>query len=146
MDLALRYYNAMILVHFPCLSRRDAAQCSSECLNAARSIIAHILHHTDNGIAELLPWWCLLHYLVCAEVVVMLFIVQHDNLDFCYQLMEEVRRPLQWVKMTGEADLAAQRTEIQLGQLLGHVQDMLAERRRRSIIEEGFGTMIRKPF
>jgi hypothetical protein len=137
MDLALRYYNAMILVHYPCLSRRDAAKGSWECLTAARNILALILRHTDNGIAELLPWWCLLHYLVCAEVVVMLVIVQHDNLDFCYQLMEEVRRPLQWLKVVGEADLAAQRTETQLGQLLGHVQDRLAERQSRAIIGEG---------
>jgi hypothetical protein len=139
LDLALRYYNVMILTYFPCLSRPDTPKGSLECLNAARSIISLILHHTDNEIAELLPWWCLLHYLVCAEVVIMLAIVRHDDLDFCDQLVEGLRRPLQWLKNIGAVDLAAQRTEIQLGMLLEHVQDMLAKKRRTAGIRAETG-------
>ncbi|KAA8913668.1 hypothetical protein FN846DRAFT_82332 [Sphaerosporella brunnea] len=131
-DLALRYYNTMILIYFPCLARRDAPQGSWDCLNAARSILSLIVLHTDNDTPQYLPWWCLPHYLVCAEVVVMLAIVRHDDLDLCEQLVEEVRKPLRWLRHISRLDLVAQRTEIQLGKMLGHVLDRLAERRRQA--------------
>jgi len=110
--------------------RRYFQRGASECVDAARAMISLLLHHTDNKTADVLPWWCLLHYIVCAEAVLMHEIVRNNDLDFCHQLIEEARRPLRWLSVVGSVDLAAQRVEIQLGRLLGHVEAKLESKRR----------------
>ncbi|KAI5858162.1 fungal-specific transcription factor domain-containing protein [Tricharina praecox] len=128
-DLALRYYNSMILVYFNSMSRRYSKRDAAECVAAARAMLSLILHHTDNKTAGVLPWWCLLHYLVCAEAVLLHEIVRNNDLDFCQQLVEEARRPLEWLNVVGSVDLAAQRVDTQLGRLLGHVEAKLESKR-----------------
>jgi hypothetical protein len=121
---------------------------ASKCLQSARKIIELITHYTDQN-AEILPWWCLLHFIVCGEVIIMLTIVnQNDtseemNLGFLQQLVLEARKPLNWLYHAGKTDLASARTYNQLVTLLQHVEARLhenveASQHRAGVILEPF--------
>ena len=83
--------------------------------------------HEDTIPGEL-PWWCLLHYLVCAESVIMLEIVHKTAATKNIgsdpaTLLHEAGRPMPWLRRASATDLAARRTYTQLSELLGQVAD-----------------------
>lgn len=91
-------------------------------------MISLAFDHINFKRADVLPWWCLLHYLVCAATVLMFEILRNDNIDLCKQLVEEAWRPLEWLCGVGSVDIAAKRVEIQLGWLLAHVKVKLEQK------------------
>lgn len=88
-------------------------------------------NNTETTAGEL-PWWCLLHYLVCAESILMLEIVHQaasvGSSDTCYtKLLAEARRPMPWLSRVSATDLPAKRTFLQLSKLLNHVAVAVGE-------------------
>lgn len=138
-DLMFRYYNLEILIYRPCLrpaedsvtqestrSRDFNRTAARACIEAAQNLIDSIILSK-----ETLPWWCLLHFMVCATAILMLGMVRqlpgstHTEKS---KILHQTKRALNWLKETGAPtssqtalELASQRSYEQLSQLLDQI-------------------------
>jgi hypothetical protein len=131
-----------------------AKQGAIRCVTGACAIISIIMtfcdaNNTDTKASDL-PWWCLLHYLVCAEAILMLEIVHQANsagaLDATSEdLLAQARRPMEWLSRVSATDLAAKRTYLQLSRLLNNVAAATGEQQDQHWQEYNDDDMIIDP-
>uniref|UniRef100_A0A093VB51 Putative transcriptional regulatory protein n=1 Tax=Talaromyces marneffei PM1 TaxID=1077442 RepID=A0A093VB51_TALMA len=81
--LAMHYYGARITLYRPCspfrryvgLKEKEYAYISQRCLQAALSLIAVFPEVTDlDWVYNIAPWWCMLHFLMQASTILVIFI------------------------------------------------------------------------
>jgi hypothetical protein len=137
MYLCLRFFGARMLINRPCLcevrevnsaipspsetSSRMDAEAARRCISAARGLL-QLLPQNVNSI-ELYnssPWWCVLHYLIQAGVVLMmeiLFNAPHMPAEIDI-LITESGIVLRWLSALSATSVPAQRAWVSLSRLL----------------------------
>jgi len=136
-DLAFRYNNIMLLVHFPTFTwaaaqpdKESAKHGAKRCLDAAQDILDILEKFTppegsppsDNC----LVWWCIQHYACAAEAIKMLHMVQQikSGRGVPQAELSAARRPLEWLRQTSVTDLAAKRAFLQLSGMLDTIESL----------------------
>ncbi|KAI7971840.1 hypothetical protein EIK77_000985 [Talaromyces pinophilus] len=85
--LALHYYGARITLYRPCspfrryigLKEKEYAYISQRCLQAALSLIAVFPDAVDlDWVYNISPWWCMLHFLMQASTILVIFTQTSD--------------------------------------------------------------------
>lgn len=86
--LALHYYGARITLYRPCspfrryvdLKEKEYAYISRRCLQAALSVIAVFPDAIDlDWVYNISPWWCMLHFLMQASTILVIFTQSGDS-------------------------------------------------------------------
>lgn len=121
--LRFNYFDAMMLITRPCLwSRRRGSHQDEEmpgaddglaedCVRAARGIVQLLSTETRDCIIQYGPWWCLVHYLVRAIVVLLLAMPAGAvaPTGSTADLVSSIRQLLDWLRWLRRADTAAER-------------------------------------
>jgi hypothetical protein len=137
MYLSLRFFGASMLINRPCLcdvnelnaaipsqseaSRRIDMEAAIRCISAARGLLQ--LLPGDVNAVELYnssPWWCVLHYLIQAGVILIMeisFDTAHIPAEIDNLIIESAR-VLRWLLALSATSAAAQRAWVSLSRLL----------------------------
>lgn len=133
MDLALMYWNTMLLIGRPCVCRGrrissgntaqtdvSATQSAQRSVDAAQRTIS-LMYGLMPSLTKMLacsPWWILLHYLFSAGAVLAIAIVQGLTFDEknCLGYLQKVTEVINVLQQTG--NLAAQRANIIMENLI----------------------------
>jgi hypothetical protein len=136
LDLALRYHNIRILIFRPCICQlelgvakevgfseelnRSGAQ---TCVNSARNIISLVADTSEDKREQLMkiPWWCVLHYLVAAEAILLLETIRQRASNVDIGIINDMRQVVKWLHGISGNDMASMRTHKQLSKLLERV-------------------------
>lgn len=134
MTLGLQYHNVRILINRPCLCRFDYRipneskrsktfnrSAAATCISAAREMVA-LLPDEPNpvGLISISPWWCLLHHLVTAGVILMVEISMRaeHNPQQAEGLLNDSKKVVRWLASMANDSLAAERSWAVLMKLL----------------------------
>jgi len=134
MDLALRYHNIRILIFRPCICQLEPGAreigFSEEfnrlgahtCVSSARDIVSLVAHTSGDKREQLMkiPWWCVLHYLVVAEAILLLETI-HQRAPNVDGIIYDMCQVVKWLHEISENDMASMRTHEQLSKLLERV-------------------------
>ncbi|KAL7268301.1 hypothetical protein RUND412_009080 [Rhizina undulata] len=134
MCLALQYHNARIIINRPCLCRLESRipnessrsrgfnrSAAATCVEAARESIALIPDEPNPvGLVSTSPWWCLLHYLVSAGVIIMVEIAMRaeHNPQQADELLKDAKKVVKWLRALAKDNIAAERSWMVLTKLL----------------------------
>ena len=149
MRLGFFYYSTRIIVNRPCLCRLDRKlpsqssksqeinrAAAATCIDAARQML-QLLTDEPNSIDlhRIAPWWCVLHYLMQAAVVLLLELsYRADHMpDEAENIFEEAQKAVGWLHHLGEDNWSARRawalcnsllreTALKIGQQVSQVQ------------------------
>ncbi|KAJ9221346.1 transcriptional regulator family: Fungal Specific TF [Paecilomyces variotii] len=137
MYLALRFFSTSMLINRPCLcelneisammpyqtepSRRLDAEAAMRCISSARGLL-RLLPDEPNSVNlyASTPWWCILHYIAQAEVILVMEIVLKEvHLPSeMEQSISDCAKVLQYLIALSETSLAAQRAWVAFSRLL----------------------------
>lgn len=126
MNLAFQYHYIRVIVNRPCLCRLNCRipnessrsrafnrAAAATCIEAARETIA-LLPEEPNpvGLISSSPWWCLLHYLVSAGVILMVEMAMRaeHNPQQADGLLKDSKKVLRWLRAMAEDSLGAERS------------------------------------
>ncbi|KAL1963631.1 hypothetical protein VTN77DRAFT_7952 [Rasamsonia byssochlamydoides] len=127
--LAFRFYSTRMLINWPCLcktrnislpmtlqsesSKSVDAEAVEQCREAARDLLRLL---PDNGtvsaVYDSTPWWCVLHFVVQAGVILALEILPeagHTRSSDTEQLIAECVKAIQWLRALSETSVPARR-------------------------------------
>ncbi|KAL1860872.1 hypothetical protein Plec18170_001386 [Paecilomyces lecythidis] len=137
MYLALRFFSTSMLINRPCLcelneisaimpyqtepSRRLDAEAAVRCISSARGVLRLLPNEPDSvGLYTSTPWWCILHYIAQAGVILVLEIAlkaAHLPSEM-EQLIADCAKVLQWLIALSETSMAAQRAWMAFSRLI----------------------------
>ncbi|KAG0128381.1 hypothetical protein HOY82DRAFT_489240 [Tuber indicum] len=121
LDLALRYHNVRILIFRPCICQlelgvakevgfseelnRSGAQ---TCVNSARNIVSLVADTSEDKREQLMkiPWWCVLHYLVAAEAILLLETIRQRASNVNSGIINDMRKVVKWLHGISGNDMA----------------------------------------
>lgn len=126
MNLAFQYHYIRIIINRHCLchlssripnesnrSRGFNRSAAATCIEAARETIA-LLPDKPNPVSLISnsPWWCLLHYMVSAGVILMLEMAMRaeHNPQQADGLLKDSKKVLRWLRAMAENSLGAERS------------------------------------
>jgi len=134
MSLAFQYHNARILINRPCLCRVDQRipnesnrsrgfnrSAAATCILGARETIALLPDEPDLiALFATSPWWCLLHYLVSAGVILMVEMSMRaeHNPQQAEELLNDSKKVVRWLRAMSKDNIAAERSWAVLTKLL----------------------------
>ena len=137
LNLGFSYYSTMTIINRPCLCRVDRKipdesdkakvfdrETAATCVHAARSVL-NLLPNVPNviGLYRMGPWWCLVHNLMQAAVVLMLelsFRADHMPTEV-EEIFDSARKALDWLRSMSSHDEAARRASLLCNELLRQV-------------------------
>lgn len=123
-NLAFRFYTTKLIISQPCL-RRLAHQVpgtpspspvcdimATTCVDVARQMLDILPDEPDvNWLYEVLPWWCVLHYVMQSTTIIMveLFTRSQPGTTAAAGLAEKVQKAVRWLRSMSARDLSTQR-------------------------------------
>ncbi|KAI9703356.1 MAG: hypothetical protein M1836_007924 [Candelina mexicana] len=126
MSLAMFHYSVKILIHRPTLCRIDRRiphesrgskefnrNAAASCVHAARDMLALLPHHPNAvGMYKIAPWWCVVHYLAQAIVVLLLEVsFRSDHVPVEAEgILETAKKGIFWLNRMSEESVAARRS------------------------------------
>ncbi|KAG0635154.1 hypothetical protein HOY80DRAFT_1012039 [Tuber brumale] len=121
LDLALRYHNVRILIFRPCICQLELGVPkeigfseefnrlgAQTCVNSARNIVS-LVADTDSDKREQLmkiPWWCVLHYLVAAEAILLLETIRQRASNVDRGIVNDMYQVVKWLHGISGNDMA----------------------------------------
>lgn len=134
MSLGFQYHHARILINRPCLCRLDYRipnessrsrsfnrSAAATCICAAREIVAYLEDENNfQGLITVAPWWCILHYVVAAGVILMVEISMRaeHNPQQADGLLRDTKKVVRWLRAMSKDNIAAERSWAVLNKLL----------------------------
>ena len=125
MSLGFFYYSTVMITNRPCLCRvgrkiPNESQKSIDfnlsaavgCVYAAKDMMEMLPEEPNPiGLYKVAPWWCIVHHLVQAAVVLMLELSMHaEHLPHeADEILETARKAIYWLKSMSQENLAAHR-------------------------------------
>ncbi|CUS07415.1 unnamed protein product [Tuber aestivum] len=135
-DLALRYHNIRILIFRPCVCQLELGVAreigfsqefnrwgARTCVSSARNIVSIITNTSGDKREQLMkiPWWCMLHYLVAAEAILLLETIHQRASKVDGGIFGDMYQVVKWLHEIPGNDMASRRTHEQLSKLLERV-------------------------
>ena len=125
MCLGFGYYSILMIINRPCLccidrkipNESDKAKSfnratAAQCVHAAQEMLS-LLPDAPNavGLCRIGPWWCLVHYLMQAAIVLMLELsIRADHMPSeAGDTFSSAKKALQWLQSMSHQDIAAYR-------------------------------------
>lgn len=125
MCLGFLYYSARIIIHRPCLCRLDRKMpaqsvksrdfnrsSAASCVDSAREMLQMLPDEPNaGGLNRIGPWWCIVHYLVQANVVLLLELSfrAHHMPEEAENIFKSAQKAVRWLHSLGEENYSARR-------------------------------------
>jgi Fungal specific transcription factor domain len=125
MCLGLAYYGTRILVHRPCMCRLDRKMpaqsvksrdfnraSAATCIDSAREMLQMIPDEPNAvGLNRIGPWWCILHRLMQATVILLLELSlrSHHMPEEAEDIFGSAKKAVRWLHSLGEESYSARR-------------------------------------
>ncbi|RPB02869.1 hypothetical protein L873DRAFT_1671617 [Choiromyces venosus 120613-1] len=120
-DLALRYHNIRILIFRPCICQLETGVAretgfseefnrsgARACISSARNIVSLVVNTTGDKPQQLIkiPWWCVLHYLVAAEAILLLETIHQTASNVDEGIVNDMCQVVKWLQEISGSDMA----------------------------------------
>lgn len=124
MGLACLFYSTRIGITRPCLCRLESnasqgddaddfsSKTATECVESACQMLTLFPDTTDAcALYKVLPWWCILHYLMQATTILLLELSVHTQHvpDKASMVTQATKKAIEWLHTLSTMDAAAQR-------------------------------------